>query len=714
MLFRFVSTITLLLLLTLPASGLNLYPLPDEALQKASVRFRDKDYKGASEAALLAPSSAVRDFMLGMAATRLEQWQDAAACLARAADGFPLLADYSLYHQARALSKLGRHGESLALQQRVLKNYPESPLVRGAALLQGDTLFDSGDFRAALAAFDEFINKYPAGADSLAALHKSALCREQLGDSAGAVVILRTIRQNYPASTMALNAKDDLERMALKGFIVAPFSPAELFHQGTILFDLGKYDQALKTLNSVPHDAAANDEFLRKLQFKTGQALFKARRYRDAETVFRGLLTKNLKRETSDEVHFWLARTLAKNSKEEDAFTAYLKLAESSPKASLADNALLEAALIRKSQKKWDAALQLLQKSLLLYPNSNQLRSVIWEIAWGSYQTRNFKEAAEYFQKLAGHESVREKALYWYGRSLLAAGDTAEAQQAFSSLLSEFPLGYYALTYKKEAGIKEAETPLPPKDLAESLAIPAGFERAKALITLGLYEEAVKELSAQKKHKQPQGIARLYLEMENYNRAINLFRQERLRALESGTTVLWGINYPLAFREFVTKSAAANGLPESLIYSIIRAESTFSPTALSPAGAVGLMQLMPATAAAIDKGWSATFDSNRLTRPELNIRFGAKHLKDLLVLHNGDPVLVIASYNAGSGNVNRWQKNFGDLPRDEFIESIPFAETREYVKKVLAGIAIYERLYNLGEKAFGKTAPASPPKSPPV
>jgi soluble lytic murein transglycosylase len=713
MLFRLVSTITMLLLLTLPASGLNLYPLPDEALQKASARFRDKDYKGAREAALLAPNSAVRDFMLGMAATRLEQWQDAADYLARAADGFPLLADYSLYHQARALSKLGRYGESLALQQRALKNYPDSPLVRGAALLLGDTLFGSGDFKAALAAFDEFINKYPAGADSLAALHKSALCREQLGDSAGAVTVLRAIRQNYPASTVAVNARDDLERLARKGFIVAPFSPAEIFQQGTILFDLGKYEQALKTFNSVPQEAG-NDEFLTRLQFKTGQALYKARRYRDAEPVFRGLLTKNLKRETSDEVHIWLARTLAKNGKDEDAFTTYLKLAEASPKASLADNALLEAALIRKSQKKWDAALPLLQKSLLLYPNSNQLRSVIWEIAWGSYQSRNFKEAAEYFHKLTSHGSMREKALYWYGRSLLAAGDTNKAQEAFSSLISEFPLGYYALTYKKEADIKEVETSLPPKDLAESLAIPAGFERAKALITLGLHEEAVKELSAQKKHKQLQGIARLYLEMENYNGAINLFRQERLRTLENGTAVLWGINYPLAFREYVTKSAAANGLPESLVYSIIRAESTFSPTALSPAGAVGLMQLMPATAAAIDKGGSASFDSNRLTRPELNIRFGAKHLKDLLVLHNGNPVLVIASYNAGSGNVNRWKKNLGDLPRDEFIESIPFAETREYVKKVLAGIAIYERLYNLGEKAFGKTAPGSPPKSPPV
>lgn len=715
MFFRSISTIAMLLLLTLPASGVNLYPLPDEALIKASAHFRDKDYRGALEAASSARKGGVRDFMIGMAASRLEQWEEAADCLSRAAEGFPLLADYALFNQARALDKLGKHAEALAPLRKVLKNYPESPVVRGAALLLGDTLYDSGDYKGALGAFGEFIEKYPAGTDSLSALHKSALCREQLADMTGAVSILRSIALNYPASAVAVKAGEDLERVGRKGASVAPFSPSELFHQGTILFDLGKYDQAVKTFNAARRQSTdLNDDFLTRLQFKTGQALFKSRHYKDAELAFNELLTKSLKKETSDDVRFWLARTDAKIGKDEEAFNTYLKLAESSPKSSLADDALLEAALIRKSQKKWDATLPLLQKSLLLYPDSNQTKYVIWEIAWGSYLSRDFKTAADYFLKLTGQESMREKALYWRGRSLIAAGDPKSAQGCFSDLMGEYPLGYYALTYKNEAGIKEPETTLPARNLADSLPVPTGFERIKALITLGFYDEASKELSGAKKQKLQQGIARLYLEMGNYNGAINLFRKERLRRYDKESTLLWGINYPLAFQEYVSQNAAANNLQESLLYSIIRAESTFSPTAHSPAGAVGLMQLMPATAAAIEKSRAAAFDANRLTRPELNIRYGAKHLRDLLALHNGNLVLVIASYNAGSGNVGRWQKKFGDLPREEFIENIPFGETREYVKKVLAGIEIYQRFYNLGNKAADKTAPSSPPKSPPV
>ena len=153
--------------------------------------------------------------------------------------------------------------------------------------------------------------------------------------------------------------------------------------------------------------------------------------------------------------------------------------------------------------------------------------------------------------------------------------------------------------------------------------------------------------------------------------------------------------YPLAFRELVAGNAAESKIAESLIYSIMRAESNYSPSALSPAGAVGLLQVMPATAAAIAKSGSDKGISLRLTRPEFNIRLGVKHLKDLLEIYDGNLVMAVAAYNAGSGNVGRWIKRFGKLPKDLFIENIPFPETREYVKNVLVGIEIYKMLYKL-------------------
>ncbi len=710
MFFRFIATGAMLVLLTIPASGLALYPLSDANLIKAAGRLKAGDIKGAHDAAILATQDGMGDFLVGMTASKLGQWEEAAARLASAADRFPLLADYALYHQGFALNKLGKPAEARLPLQKLLKIYPASRLVRQAMLLLGDALFADSDYKEAFTHYEKFIEKYPAGADSLTALYQSALCREQLGDTTGAVATLRSMWLNYPAAAVAEKAEEKLQQLSSKGIPAAPYSPQELFNRAVTIYDLGKYPLAVKALSAIPLNGAG-DEFAVKLQLKIGLAQYKSRQYKDSEKTLTHLLAKDQKREIADEAHFWLAKTLDKNKKVDEAFTAFLKITETAPRSPLAADALLEAAYIKKYAGNWPAALPLFNKFLTDYPDSPLLKSVHWEIAWGNYQLRDFTTAAEYFQKLTTNDSMREKALYWYGRSLGAGNNQSGAQAAFAELLADYPLGYYTLTYKKMANIKEEETVAPPaKNIIETLPLPAGQERVKALITLGLYDEAAKELYAQKKPKSLLGFARLYLEMENYAAAINLLKNERLSKPDKETASLWNTSYPRAYRDHVNKNAVVNSLPEGLVYSIIRAESSFSPTAKSPVGAIGLMQLMPATAAAIAQ--NGPLATGSLTRPELNIRFGTKHLKDLLDLYKGNLVMVVAAYNAGSSNVARWQKSFGALPQDEFIESITFRETREYVKKVLAGIEVYERLYKLDNGVAGKPAQATAKETP--
>jgi soluble lytic murein transglycosylase len=182
----------------------------------------------------------------------------------------------------------------------------------------------------------------------------------------------------------------------------------------------------------------------------------------------------------------------------------------------------------------------------------------------------------------------------------------------------------------------------------------------------------------------------MYLEMGDFSGAAAALRQDPPRRMDKDNLHVWGINYPAAFRHEISRLSAANGLDPSLVFALVRAESRFSPRATSPVGARGLMQLMPATARAIDK---VAADPDRLYQPELNLRLGTRHLKDLIDRYDGNLVPVIASYNAGAGNVDRWLKAFGGMDQSEFIENIPFPETRDYVKKVLAGREIYRRLY---------------------
>ena len=682
---RIITSTALLLSVILPTSALSQTTTADTPLAAAAARMKVKDFAGAREAALKSGSSGARAFLLGMSCVRLELWEEAAGQLAIAAGSYPLLADYALYQQGVALAKLGRNDQALPPLFKLLKQYPDSRLARPAVLLYADTLAAGGYPKEALESYGLFLERYPSGSDSLSALIGSALCREKLGETATAVAIYRGIWLSHPTSSLAERAQAELSRISALGVKVDPYSSAELLKRGGTLYDLGRFAQAAKTYAELPL-AAETPEFGAKVRFRTGQALYKARRYQEAEQALRGVTGADTA--LANEANYWLAKSLDKNGKTDQAYELLLRLAQTPQGGSVAEEALLDAAYLKRYQQKWGEALQLFQRFLTGHPDPLKSGDVFWEAAWVSYQSRDYPGAAGYLRKLAANPELREKALYWLGKALSNSGDLQGAQSAYASLAEEYPFGYYALICNRWCDL--GAFPVPPQNLSEALPMPAGFEREKALISLGLFDEAARELSAAKKNRNPLGIARLFLEMDNFNGALHAVAKENPKRSEKESATLWGVNYPLAYREEVAKNAAATAIPESLIYAIMRTESNYSPSALSPVGAVGLMQVMPATAEAISKG-----DSARLTRPEFNIRLGARYLRDQMAAYGRNIPLTAAAYNAGPGNVKRWQKSLAALPQDEFIESIPFRETREYVKKVVSTMELYQRLYRL-------------------
>ena len=677
MLYRFIATAIIVLSATIPASALTITKPFDEALTAAAARMRAKDYQGAREAALKSNDQGARFLLQGMSSVRLELWEQAAKEMATAEEYYPLLADYALYYQGLALTKLNRPDDALVPLYKMLRNYPESRLTRTAMALYADTMMEAGHHKEALESYTTFIDRYPSGSDSISALYNSALCREKLGDQAGAVAAFRKMWLKYPASSCAGKAEKELQRLRAAGAEVEPYNKQELYNRAVTLYDLKKYKQAAGALADLA-TAGESEEFLTRLQLKIGQAHLKGRQYQEAQATFGKLIQKDA---DNCEAKFWLAKSMEKLGKDEEAFDLLIRLSET--KAGIADDALLEAAYIKRWQRKWGEAADLFAKYLASQPESRRSSAVLWESAWSGYLSRNYERAAADFRKLSQRDDMREKALYWLAKSLAAKGDEKGSEEAFASLGSEFPFGYYALISDRWS--HPAEAPLAPKDLWEAIPVPSGFEREKALIALGLYDEAGRELLLTRK-KNPVGAARLYLEMGNYNGAYHTVASDRNKKGESST--VWGLRYPQAFRDEVVKNAALNGLSHNLVWAIIRTESNYHPSALSPVGAVGLMQIMPATAESISKG-----DGSRLTTPELNIKLGARHIKDLMLSYDNNLTLVIAAYNAGAGNVKRWQKGLGGLPKDEFVESIPFKETREYVKKVMTAMELYQRLY---------------------
>lgn len=229
------------------------------------------------------------------------------------------------------------------------------------------------------------------------------------------------------------------------------------------------------------------------------------------------------------------------------------------------------------------------------------------------------------------------------------------------------------------------------------------FERARDLMILGLNDWARWDLyEIEKKTSNREYLKTLmqeYQTIENYNRSayiaqINFGAQRALHGVD-GVRYLWEYAYPQAYSGTVGKYSKEYSIPSELIWGIMRAESNYKKGVISPVGALGLMQVMPGTGQKIaeilgDK----KFLPPELLEPEGAVKIGAKYLQRLSKKFEGNIPLVAAAYNAGPHRVKSWLNTFGNRDVDEFIEHIPFLETRNYVKKVVSNYQIYSILYS--------------------
>lgn len=174
------------------------------------------------------------------------------------------------------------------------------------------------------------------------------------------------------------------------------------------------------------------------------------------------------------------------------------------------------------------------------------------------------------------------------------------------------------------------------------------------------------------------------------------------RIVITGLLVLLVINagdigrfiFPLPYRQMIFGEAASAGLDACLVAAIVKTESNFSPGAVSVKGARGLMQIMPETGkwVAGKKGLQG-YDPDLLFNPEYNVKIGVWYVAELYREYRGDTVLVLAAYNAGHGNVERWLEQHSWTGERESIDQIPFPETRQFIRKVLFYQQVYRYLY---------------------
>ncbi len=334
------------------------------------------------------------------------------------------------------------------------------------------------------------------------------------------------------------------------------------------------------------------------------------------------------------------------------------------------------------------------------------LDQVAFDISMQLYFEEKYSQAIKSFQKFTEdfpRSAYRFRVQYWLGQTLSQQKEAEQAEKIYQLLLQESPLTYYGLLAshamsKPIDSVIQADLPLA-SDFDISLLPHETYhlERAEAFLTEKSYDLAAFELKMIKVREGLSSPFLVYLSMlndkaRNYQNNFQLMGELIQRGYE-GIFSSYSLRmiFPTHFLDLIKKHSLASNLDPILVLSLIKQESAFEEEANSSVGAIGLMQLMPMTARETD----ATVNLSHLLNADINIAIGTKYLKKLLIRFKGNIVYALAGYNAGPNAVDRWIKD--SPPRRgmlEFIESIPYRETREYVASIIRNYYWYCRQLN--------------------
>jgi soluble lytic murein transglycosylase len=391
---------------------------------------------------------------------------------------------------------------------------------------------------------------------------------------------------------------------------------------------------------------------------------------------------------------YWLGRALRAVDRGAEARSVWRQLADEAAGNPWAARGLLAIGLAAEASGDIADADRVFAEIGRMFPDTRSGDEARWRRGWIRYREGRYAEAETLFARAASERPSGFRAaasLFWAAKSREKRG--ADARPTLEQVARRYPLSYHGQLARERLGLPPPpRLPAPEERLLPADRFVSVYEELGAL---GFHREAAEEATA----RLEAGRSRELLRFVAIHRAragdaagsVSAAEAAMVGAMRGGAPAdvgLWMLAYPRAHWEIVTREASRAGVDPLLVLAVMREESRFDPRVVSVAGAVGLMQLMPSTA----RGMDPTVTPDRLTDPETNIRLGTTYLALRLRDFGGDTVLALAAYNAGAGAARRFAQ-FRGADTDEFIERIPFSETRAYVKRVLESYGIYRWLY---------------------
>ncbi len=532
----------------------------------------------------------------------------------------------------------------------------------------------------------------------------------------------------HPLAPEAAESLTALRSMAMP-FGVPP-GPEEVVERAENLLDQNRSGAAialLQPLAAAVKGAAADAPLACRIRAALGRAERRERNNSRAIELLRPVVESCKEPDVRVRALYVLAGATVIAGDRDQGIALYRQVEREYPGHSFADDSLLYAAQLLARLGQDGEARQVLTALVDGYPDGDQRGEARFLLAWLSRKAGDLDQAVAQLEAIekgsAGLEPYEHaRAAYWRARILRDRGEAGKeaARQLWTDLAVRYPTDYYGLMARARLAELGSAVPQPrpplavvaasydPGSLREDPHLRAGL----LLYRIGLVKAATDELEAVPLVRVRPGdaldpvllVADVLDRLGDHRAAHQILRTRARdafrRAPDADNLRAWLIAYPPAYRDEVERSARAAAVPAGLVQALMREESALDPRIISPAGAIGLTQLMLPTArqvaARIHLGLSGR---DALMQPALNIRIGAQYLGELVRKYDGEVPLALAAYNAGAGAVSRWREALPGVAMDEFVEQIPVEETRGYVKRVLRSYAAYATLYGEGQGA---------------
>jgi soluble lytic murein transglycosylase len=641
----------------------------------------------------------------------------ALAFLRAAQRDFPVLEDYVRLWQGEALLHLNDAKEAAFYFESVPQAVPDSNLLPRATLRAGEAWYQASDCPAAMKWLAKAIGLNDKDPQVSQAWLRLAACYLRENGLAEGRATLKQLWVRFPQTKEAKEA-EALLGTNLGGEVWVPQAD-DYYARAQVFLGQALHGEAVeelkKFLAAEPTPGRRGDAKL-----KMGVALVRLKQYDQARELFRALAAEPLAQ--SDEATVWLARVYLRQGLGDKLLELSRTLEKRPLSREQRGQILLFAGMWLEDQTRFDEAVLKYRQAAKSGEPASQRAEALWREGWVFYRSARNQEAIEVWQRLADQQDgeFEPQALYWLARTYTDSNGQ-RSRELYVRLCQRFPYTYYCQLARDQIPMNPSELVAPEASLvgspqrdpssddgrALSLAKrmeidqePA-YRRALELKRLGLDQDAARELTAltDRYSREPDVLMALSMmlnEVGAHHQALRLARARfRDRLERTGGPVaaeLWNVAYPTGLIPTI-KSQGTIGVDPFLVAAIIREESQYDWRAVSRVGAIGLMQVMPTTANTVAQQYRLPAVAREdLFDQETNIRIGARYVEQLLGQFSGNVVYTIAAYNAGPIAVGNWISLHGNRTQDEFVELIPYQETRQYVKRVLRSYKEYVRL----------------------